>query len=193
MPTVGDIDSQAAVFVYKTDATRQSAWRVVRTINQEHGGIRGELHNDPNELLRGLEAWSAAVDPTNAFLCVYAHMGALGINCLGGQASTRVTWSQFATAITQPVELLWLVGCKSRLCLPHWGPLGRPVRHLLLATSASQPFLPLVRLFAAEIDIDHIRFYDEMPAYLREAEPQLGRCTQYYRPSANGFVPAFGE
>ena len=89
------------------------------------------------------------------------------------------------------MELVWLAGCKSQECLSAWQPLTGPVRHLLLATSATKPWRPLLRCFAAEINIKHIRYYDEMPDFLAQVEPELAQFTGYFRPSSSGFVKAF--
>ena len=51
--------------------------------------------------------------------------------------------------------------------------------------------LPLVKLFAAEISIEKIRPYDEMPAYIESQEPEIAKVTQYYKLGAAGFDPAF--
>jgi hypothetical protein len=93
--------------------------------------------------------------------------------------------------VKNKIELIWLVGCKSEECLKKWDALVGPVRHLLLATSDSKPWRPLLKSFAAEIDIKHIRFYDEMPAFLSEEEPELGKLTKYFRPTPKGFKKAF--
>jgi hypothetical protein len=189
--TIGELGYQAAVFIYKDDSTAARAWGDVEAIHTDHGGIRAELHNDRTELLAGLKAWSESVDPSNAFLCIYAHMGPPGINCISGKSETRVTWEELAKSLAKGVELIWLVGCKSGECLKKWTPLSSPVRHLLLATSASKPWRPLLKCFAAEIDIKHIRYYDEMPDYLSKVEPELGKLTTYFRPTPKGFKKAF--
>jgi hypothetical protein len=191
MKVIGDLTCQGAVFVYKADNTATKAWSDVEEINKSNGAIRGELHEDKAELLSGLRTWNEAVDASNAFLCFYAHMGPTGINCIGGNPPTRVAWQELQMALPRGVELLWLVGCKSQECLQQWNSLATPVRHLLLATSESRPWRPLLRCFAAEIDIKHIRFYDEMPAYLASVEPELAKYTEYFRRSENGLARAF--
>ena len=191
MKTIGELGYQGAVFIYKDDTTATSAWTDAKKIHTSHGGIRGELHDDKSQFLAGLKAWSESVDPSNAFLCIYAHMGVPGINCISGQAATRVTWEELADAISDGVELLWLVGCRSQECLKKWTPLASPIRHLLLATSESKPWRPLLKCFAAEINIKHIRYYDEMPNYLVKASSELGKLTTYFRPTAKGFKKAF--
>jgi len=190
---IGNIDCQGAVFVYKDDKTASKAWDDVKWIDQDHGGIRGEIHDNRASFLSGISHWNSLVDPSNAFLCIYAHMGPLGINCINGNAATRVLWQDLAATLSHPVELIWLVGCKSNECMTAWAPLSSPVRHLLLATFESKPWRPLLRCFAAEIDIKHIRFYDEMPQHLESEQPELGKLTGYFRPTASGFKPAFAQ
>lgn len=191
MQTTGEVSSQAAVFIYKADATADGAWADAEAIGLAQGGIRAERHDKREQFIDGLRRWSSAVDPTNAFLCIYAHMGPPGMNCVGRMDANTVSWQDVASAIVQPIELLWLVGCNSQECLQAWAPLRHPVRHLLLATSASKPWKPLLRCFAAEISIKHIRFYDEMPSYLAKVEAKLAAETAYFRPSELGFVQAF--
>jgi hypothetical protein len=191
MKVVGDITCQGAVFIYKADDTAGKAWDDVEEIYKSSGAIRGELHDTKSPLLAGLKEWNEAVDPSNAFLCLYAHMGRLGINCFGESTPNVVTWRELQTALPRGVELLWLVGCNSQECLQQWNSVAMPVRHLLLATSESKPWRPLLKCFAAEIDIKHIRFYDEMPSYLASVQPELAGYTEYFRPSQNGFVTAF--
>lgn len=191
MKTIGELGYQGAVFIYKDDSSVAAAWADAKNIHATHGGIRAEHHNDKSKFLAGLEAWSKSVDPSNAFLCLYAHMGSPGINCISGKAETRVTWVELAKSLAKGVELIWLVGCKSEECLKTWTPLASPVRHLLLATSASKPWRPLLKCFAAEIDIKVIRYYDEMPGYLSQAEPELGKLTTYFKPTPKGFKKAF--
>lgn len=193
MKTIGDADCQGAVFVYKDDKTKDTAWADVERINAEHGGIRGELHTQKDEFLRGLRSWESAVDPSNAFLCIYAHMGSSGINCVGQQDARLVSWAELADALPGGVECLWLVGCDSQECMKSWSPLSGPVRHILLATSESKPWRPLLKCFAAEISMKRIRFYDEMPDYLERESPELAKYTAYFRPTSGGFKPAFDK
>jgi hypothetical protein len=193
MKTIGKLGYQGAIFIYKEDSTSRKAWADAEAINKQHGAIRAELHNDKAEFLAGLAAWCDSIDPGNAFLCIYAHMGPAGINCVSGQNHTRISWDELAKAITntKKIELIWLVGCNSAECLKKWDPLAGPVRHLLLATSDSKPWRPQLKCFAAEIDIIPIHFYDEMPEFLSEQEPELGKLTTYFRPTPNGFKKAF--
>jgi hypothetical protein len=98
MKAIGQLGYQGAVFIYKDDKTAVKAWADVEEIHKDHGGIRAELHNDKAEFLAALSAWSNSVDPANAFLCIYSHMGPPGINCVSGQTHTRISWAELANA-----------------------------------------------------------------------------------------------
>lgn len=187
MESVGAVDCQAAVFVYKDDASQAEAWDAVTKINTDHGGVRGELHSSKAMLLKGLSEWSTRVDASNAFLCIYAHMGSDGMNCTSSLDDRLVSWQELAEAISDGVEYLWLLGCKSEECLAAWSDLSNPVRHLLLATSESKYWQPLLRCFAAEISISNIVLDGDMPEKLKKMEPGLADHTVYYKPGPNGF------
>ena len=191
MKVSGEITCQGAVFIYKNDGTQDEAWRAASQIDAEHGGIRRELHSDKNAFLAGLREWNEQVDPGNAFLCIYAHMGNPGLNCVGAVDSNAVTWSELADALSAGVEYLWLVGCSSSACLSAWTPLAHPVRHLLLATSDSRLWLPLLKCFAAEISIDNIVMDGDMPDKLEKMEPELAKHTEYFLSGKNGLTRAF--
>src|SRR5438128_1494198 len=95
MKVIGDIACQGAVFVYKAENTATAAWGDVERIYKGTGAIRGELHQDKAEMLSGIKRWNEGVDPSNAFLCLYAHMGSPGINCISGNQPTRITGGSF--------------------------------------------------------------------------------------------------
>ena len=192
MKIVGERAHQGAVFVYKDDGTESAAWAdVEEMVHTSHGPIRGELHSNKQELLTGLKTWNEAVDPSNAHLCIYSHMGAPGIGCAPKNSSAIVTWLELQTALPLGVATLWLLGCNSQECLGYWNDLAKPVRNVLLATSGSKCWLPFLKRFAAEIDMENVRPYDEMPVYLARVEPELSKHIQYFRPSGNGFKKAF--
>jgi hypothetical protein len=185
---VGNTDYQGAVFVYKNDGTEQLAWADVNAINTTHGGIRGELHTDKTHFINGLKTWNTSVDPINAFLCIYAHMGTPGLNCVAGMTPSAVTWQELADALPKGVQYLWLVGCDSQECMKTWSPLSSPVRHRLLATSKDECWKPLLRVFAAEISINNITCDDKMTTLIAGLEPDLSKHTHYFKPQAKGFV-----
>ncbi|NLF15989.1 MAG: hypothetical protein GX595_01865 [Lentisphaerae bacterium] len=89
MKVIGQLEYQGAVFVYKADGTEAEAWQCVQAIHKDHGGIRGELHCDKADFLAGLRAWNEATDPASGFLCIHAHMGAPGVNCISGKPSHK--------------------------------------------------------------------------------------------------------
>jgi len=185
---IGQTDWQGAVFIYKNDKSGPAAWADVNAIYTSHGGIRGEWHTCKTEFLAGLKAWNVGIDPVNAFLCIYAHMGVPGLNSVGSMTPSAVTWQELANALPHGVQYLWLAGCKSKECLKAWTPLTAPVRHRLLATTESKYWQPLLRVFAAEISITKITFDDQMSAKIAEMEPELSQHTQYFRPTPSGFV-----
>jgi len=189
---VGDSDCQAAVFVYKNDCSGPSAWTDVKAINASPRSIRGEWHTRKSHLLSGLRKWNESVDPENAFLCVYAHMGESGLNCVRpvtpSAVTWEVTWQELADELPRGVQYLWLLGCESQECMKSWSPLGSPVRHRLLVTTESKYWQPLLKVFAAEISLEQIAFDDQMSAKIAQAEPELSKHTRYFRPQPTGFV-----
>ena len=185
---IGQIDWQGAAFVYKNDKSGPVAWSDVNAINAAHGGIRGEWHTCKSEFLNGLRTWNQAIDPANAYLCIYAHMGTPGINCVNSMTPSAITWHELASALPRGVHCLWLVGCKSNECLKAWSPLTSPVRHRLLATTESKYWQPLLRVFAAEISIKKITFDDQMSAKIAQMAPTLAKHTQCFKPSKKVFV-----
>jgi hypothetical protein len=148
---IGKRTFQAAMFIYKDDSTGPGIWSEVRKIHKTHGHICGEWHTKKRAFLNGLRDWNRRTDPTNAFLCVYAHAGKQGLNCIGGIDRRLVSWEELGETLRYPIQYLWLVGCRTRECVKVWHPLHGPIRHLLLATSKSAPFAPLVKCFADEI------------------------------------------
>ena len=190
MTVIGDLDCQAAVFVYKDDDSKDKAWEAVVGIEAGQP-IRGEHHTDKDDFLAAISAWASNVDPDNAFLCIYAHMGDPGIAPVGEDDGRIITWEELETVLGDGVHLLWLIGCKSEASMGVWNTSARPVRGFLLATSESQPWRPFIQFFADEISMDHIRPYDEMPAHLLKEAPDLAKLTKYYKPSENGFDEAF--
>lgn len=178
--TFGDNACQAAVFVYKNDKTKDLAWSDALEISEEAGDIRAERHEEKGLFLAALKRWNKRVEPSNAFLCIYAHMGKPGLNAIPGQASTRVTWNELASALPNGVAYLWLVGCRSQLAITAGTPLISVVHHRLLVTSKSKPWRPLLECFRHEISMDSIAFDDEMPQRIREDVPALADAVFYY-------------
>lgn len=159
----GSRASQAALFVFKNDGSRQSqAWANARNLRD----VRCELHIDPPNLVKGLTQWNKGVDPTNAFLAVYAHMGAAGM--APTTTGPILRWADFQAALPYNVHTLWLAGCSSKHALAAWPtPAQSPVRGSLLITSASKDWMPLVSLFEREVSLDDITFFDEMEALVK--------------------------
>ena len=185
---IGRIDSQGSVFIYKNDRSGVIAWNDVKKMYRTDGEIRGEWHTCKNDFLERLKVWNANIDPQNAFLCVYAHMGKNGINCVGGMTPSVVTWSEFADALPQGVQYLWLVGCNSRECMNAWSQLTPPVHHRLLVTSKSKYWRPFLHTFVAEISIKNITFDDRMSAMIAKMQPDLAKYTQYFTATKDGFI-----
>jgi hypothetical protein len=183
MVSIGSCHNQAAIFIYKSDSTVSRAWEIVNTTFAQEGPIRGEWHQSRGQFLNALKSWNETIgDPSNAFLCIYAHAGKSGIvPCRDGQ-SERVTWDQLAHALPRGVQYLWLVGCKTEQCLKAWSPMHVPVKHRLLATTEPKRFVELVSCFRDEISLSNIAFDDEMLDRIRKHQPVLAKCTMYFQP-----------
>jgi hypothetical protein len=183
-PPVGKLCSQAAVFVYKDDASVPFAEADIRTMNKSEGGIRGEIHGDKQAFLGALRTWNSGIDPRNAFLCIYSHAGAPGIAPIPALPDDPrvISWTQLADALPQGVQYLWLLGCKTEESINSWKPLGGPVRHLLLATDFSTPWEPFLKFFAHEISTSPIIYDNEMRALLTRESPELASHTKYFGP-----------
>jgi hypothetical protein len=190
----GNIACQAAAFVFKTDDTATRAWDAVNSIPH----IRAEIHDDRAGFLSGLAAWNgrAGLEPDNAYLGIYAHMGRRGLSPArqthsSYRADNRITWAEVATALLQGVHTCWLVGCGSVAVLNWWNPVGGPVRGRLLVTLTSRLWLPLVEFFAVEIDVEEITYPEEMPCRLRQALPKHGADVAYFDATPEGWLHRF--
>lgn len=189
MVSVGSCNNQAAIFIYKSDPTVSSAWETVKTISAQEGPIRGEWHQSRGQFLDALKCWNETIgDPSNAFLCIYAHAGKSGIVPSLHRQSERVTWGELAHALPRGVQYLWLIGCKTEQCVKAWAPMHVPVKHRLLATTESKCFVELVSCFAHEISLNNIAFDDEMPGRIRKCQPRLAKATAYFRPGFNKII-----
>lgn len=191
MRQIGSRAYPAAIFIYKDDETLEGAWSDVLTIARESGPICGEAHTEKESLLRALSDWNAATDPQSSFLCIYAHASDLGINSKSGRAETRITWQELAKTLQKPVRYLWLVGCATRSSANIWQPFHGPVGHLLLATTESAPFRPIVGCFASEIDVNNIAYDGEMFGILRRQNPELAEKTDFFKPAIVDGKPCF--
>lgn len=188
--TIGDLQCQAAVFIYKFDGSETKAFDSVKTIFRNEGPIRGELHNQKSEFLDALRIWNSGVEPDNAFLCIYAHMGGLGLNCVREPNDSMITWQELSGALPRGVQYLWLVGCDSEKCVNVWQiALTNPVRHLLLATDDSRYWLPIVEQFRHEISLN-VTFDGDMPTKLQALNPDLASSTKYFRRIGERLEPA---
>ena len=183
-PTVGELCSQAAVFVYKNDTSVRFAEADIRAMNKSEGGISGEIHGDKQAFISALRTWNSGIDPTNAFLCIYSHAGAPGITPIDElpDKSPIISWTELADALPQGVQYLWLLGCETEKSIKAWKTLAGPVRHRLLATDSSMYWEPFLKFFAHEISIDPIICDDEIRALLIEKSPELASHTKYFGP-----------
>lgn len=186
----GDLACQAAAFVYKDDKSAPQAWLDVEGI--EH--IRREIHGERASFLDALRAWNSQprLEPGNASLAIYAHMGESGIGP-GGLAGTAniVSWQELAAALPKGAQYCWLIGCKSEYVLSNWPASGGPVLRRILVTEESKYWGPLVQHFAEEISMDPVRFPEEMPSLLRKLVPTLGGLVEYYEPTPGGWQLCF--
>jgi hypothetical protein len=164
MSASGSQACQAAMFVLKDDGPKKErAWQNAAGIKN----IRAEQHTTKDTFLASLAAWNAAVDPENAFLAVYAHMGKPGM--APTPKGPLVTWEAFSRALPRRVHTLWLAGCSSAEVLAPWSaPKDSPVMGTMLVTTTKKNWLPLVRLFEQEVDLDDIKFFDEMKKVVTE-------------------------
>jgi len=190
----GKIACQAAAFVFKTDDTVSRAWEEVNGIPH----IRAEIHDDRQAFLAAVGAWNgrASMEPDNAYLGIYAHMGRRRLSPArpdhpSYRAENRITWADLAAALPRGVHTCWLVGCGSVAVLNRWDPLAGPVRGGLLVTLTSRYWLPLVRFFAVEIDLEKIIYPEEMPRRLRQALPNGGTDVAYFDATRAGWLHRF--
>lgn len=180
MRVIGNVDGRcpAAVLVYKADGTEVQAESEIGRL-QKKVRVGGEVHDAKQSFLNSLAQWNGAVDPGNAFLCIYSHMGAAGLCCVKNDPQRLVTWSEVAQALERRVEVVWLVGCHSREAVPSWSGTANPVLHFLAATSDSKYFLPLVPVFGYEISFTPSFAFVEMPAIIRQIDSKMADVTDY--------------
>jgi len=190
----GNLTCQVAAFVYKDDQTAIGAWRDVQQISD----IRGEIHDSRASFLSVLKAWNdrPELNPDNAFLGIYAHMGSPGISPKSGLDPTFnpadvISWSDLAAALPLGVSTCWLVGCSSVEVTAVWDPVAGPVLRRLLVTQEGNRWLPLLKHFAVEIGMDPITYPEEMPKRLLELLPTIGRDITYYELGPGGWVRSF--
>ena len=180
---LGDHDCQASVFIFKDDDSVAEAQDQSRAIIDKGQPIRIEQHRTKADFLSGLSKWNGQddSDSLNAFLCVYAHMGAPGLAPRQAAGEDLTSWNELAEALPKGVELLWLLGCNSDECISSWNPLVSPVHSMLLVTSEKKYFASMIKAFAHEICMSPITQYDEMPALLKQKYPDLAQHTKYFR------------
>lgn len=183
------------VFVYKDDNRVEDAWRAVEAINEKQI-VCGELHKNRSDFLAGLCDWNTRLEDDNAYLIIYAHMGTLGINCYGRDDATkqqkqtaRILWPEIADCLPRQVEMIWLLGCKSKAVLEVWKE-SQPAKYLLV-TSESKNYVGFVPQFAAEISLNPITPYNQMANYLEKHNSELAKHTAYYRATKEGYVEGF--
>lgn len=190
MKRIGPPKCQGAVFVYKDDNTRTDAENVLKNFNATFPiPITGELHTNKIEFLGSLKDWNISCDPTNAFLCVYAHMGEPGISCVDHDDGRVITWDEIALTLPEQVQVLWLVGCESQYAMSIWSLGVNPVREFLVATTKSKYFLPLVPLFRYEISMYPVFGFDEMPVVLDYLDRDISSVTEYNKWDGRSFQP----
>ncbi len=195
---IGALHCQAAIFCYKTDRTVDALKADLNTMAGNLDQVRGEIHREKIRFLAAVKAWNKQSDHNGALLCIYGHAGETGIAPIGGEAfasnpnrdSLLVTWDELAQAIPYGVAYLWLLGCRTEEALKKWQALRSPVLRRLLATNASFPWQPFVKLFAAEIGLDPIIYNDEMVSLLLQKAPELAAHTQYFGADLKPVAPS---
>lgn len=177
MRTVGELHSQGAIFIYKSDAKKQLAWEDAKAVPS----VRIEASSTRADLLESLRRWSSRVDATNASLCIYSHMAKEGMSPTGSVAEL-VTWQDFSAALGGGIDTLWLVGCNSADVLKLWPtPRASPVLRTLLVTSSAENWLDLVRTFATDVGLEALLlFFDEVEAHVRSLHPKLSQHIHYF-------------
>ncbi len=176
---IGALHCQAAIFCYKTDRTVDALKADLNTMAGNLDQVRGEIHREKIRFLEAVKAWNKQSDPNGALLCIYGHRDSL-----------LVTWDELAQAIPYGVAYLWLLGCRTEEALKKWQALRSPVLRRLLATNASFPWQPFVKLFAAEIGLDPIIYNDEMVSLLLQKAPELAAHTQYFGADLKPVAPS---
>lgn len=196
MKSQGHIESAAAIFIYKADATTQIAWEDASRI----ADVRCELHNRREEFLQGLNAWNsqAGLNPSNSFLAIYSHMGPAGVSPTEFGAANHsdaniISWSDLAAAIPRGIGTVWLVGCASNIMATESTQMHRTIRNYALVTTDTVAWLLLLPLFAFEISLDPIYYCTEMPTLIAAQLDRLrlgaqARSIEYYRPTPNGWM-----
>ena len=190
MRDFGDLGCQAAAFVYKNDDSQDGAWADATGIPD----IRVEHHRAGASFTRGLTRWNAqsGIDPSNAFLAVYAHMGEGGMGPVSEPVrGDLVTWEAFDSTLPRGLATLWLVGCRSEFARSAWAD-GGPLRSggLLVCTTESIHWRPLLAVFADEVSIETVTPYDEMPALIRGRLPREGDHVEYWKfTRGSGWAP----
>jgi hypothetical protein len=122
---IGTLVCQAAVFVYKDDPTVEKSLEDLQNMNEHQGGIRGEIHGGKESFLSGLTTWHRQVDPSNSFLCIYAHSDKDGITSFQDTPKElldvlMIRWPELAAHLDRGVQYLWLIGCETQFVLNHW-------------------------------------------------------------------------
>jgi hypothetical protein len=187
---IGEVHCQAAVFCYKADATVERLMADLAAIAGSPPTLRGEIGSDKAAFLDSLRSWNDTCDSKGAFLCLYAHAGDTGIAPIGGdeyrehpnKSSLLISWPELVGALPQGVAYLWVLGCNTERALPKLKALKGIVHRRLLLTDSSEPWRPFIKLFAEEVSLDPIRYTSEMPAVMRERQPELAAHTRYFGP-----------
>lgn len=193
----GEEGCHAGVFIYKNDSRVEQAIKSMQAIGNKQM-IRGELHKSKEGFASGLGTWNNQLKDDNAFLCIYAHMGSVGINCYGTtdvpvevRNVSGISWEELSSYLPKKIEMIWLLGCKSKNVLAKWQDYC-PAKYLFV-TFESENYVDFLELFAAEITFNPITPYDEMPEYLAKHSPELAKHTEYYICTKEGYKPAFAN
>jgi hypothetical protein len=142
------------------------------------------------ELLEGLYNWNTKPnhDPDNSFLMIYSHMGPSVLSPVGARdpkfdPRNLVRYEDLELNLPYRVHTLWLVGCSSHHARRAFHPVHGPVRGLLLATTSSELWKPLVSRFGEEVNMHPPRCFDQMIPYIKRNLPRkLGRHVSYFEP-----------
>jgi hypothetical protein len=185
---LGSPACQGAIFIFKDDQSVQEAWSSAENIYKEQGEFRLEHHREKNTFLSSLTKWNKLVDPTNAFLCIYAHSGEPGIAPISNAGDSVVSWNEFGAALPNGVQTLWVLGCESDSFIWYLNSISSKISERLLVTHKSEYWCPMILTFKEEISMDPIRFFDEMPSLIKKKNSELGRHTSYYEWKTNKYV-----
>jgi hypothetical protein len=115
------------------------------------------------------------------FLCIYAHMGKRGIAPDQDGVGGIIDWNVLLDILPKRINRLWLIGCFSEHIIPHLeSRTPRPVKTLLVVTTASAPFAELASEFKTQFTLTPLRVNCEIRDELHQKLPELAKHTKFF-------------